>query len=167
MYAMKVVASSVFQMMMFAHNGKIITIDQVSHYKPNHSANIDNIMPLVHTSYDAYSLIDMPPRIFKDPSLLGAYHGEPPLRHPSTQVCVYFLMQFSLETPFLPLRPLPTSMSHYLKKFYLRDHLRTLLHHLPSISPSPRGKSRSGRQSPKPSLKFPSSTPHREYKIFR
>jgi hypothetical protein len=82
--------------------------------------------------------------------------------------CVlYLLMELTLETPFLPLRPLHTSTSHQLKKFYLRDSLRTLLHHLSLISPSPRGKSWFGRQSPKPSLKFPSSTPHQEYKHFQ
>jgi len=75
-------------MMMLPHNGKIITIDQVSHYEPNHSANIDKILPLVHTSSNAYPLIDMVPIIFKDPSLLGEYHVEPPLIHPSAQVCV-------------------------------------------------------------------------------
>jgi hypothetical protein len=74
--------------MMFPHNGKIITIDQVSHYKPNPSANIDNILPLIHTSHDAYPLIEMGPEIFKDPSLLGTYHGAPPLLHPSNQVCI-------------------------------------------------------------------------------
>jgi hypothetical protein len=71
MYAMKAVASFIFQTMMFPHNGKIVTIDQVSHYEPNPSANIDNILPLIHTSHDAYSLIEMGPGIFKDPSLLG------------------------------------------------------------------------------------------------
>ena len=75
-------------MMTFPHNGKIITIDQVSHYDPNHSTNIDNILPLVHTSSDAYSLIDMGPIIFKDPSLLGEYQGAQPLIHPSTKVCI-------------------------------------------------------------------------------
>jgi hypothetical protein len=74
--------------MMFHHNGKIITIDQVSHYEPNHSSNIDNILPLVCTSSDAYPLMDMGPKIFKDPSLLGEYHGVRPLIHPSAQVCV-------------------------------------------------------------------------------
>jgi hypothetical protein len=74
--------------MMFPHNGKIITIDQVSHYEPNPSANIDNILPLIHTSHDAYPLIEMGPEIFKDPSLLGTYHGAPPLLHPSNQVCI-------------------------------------------------------------------------------
>jgi hypothetical protein len=75
-------------MMMFPHNGKIITIDQVSHYEPNHSVNINNIMPLVRRSSDMYPLIDMGPIIFKEPSLLGAYHGAPSLIHPSAQLCV-------------------------------------------------------------------------------
>jgi hypothetical protein len=88
MYAMKAVASSVFRTMMFPHNEKIITIDQFSHYEPNPSTNIDNILPLIHTSHDAYPLIEMGPRIFKDPSLLGTYHGAPLLLHPSNQVCV-------------------------------------------------------------------------------
>jgi hypothetical protein len=88
MYAMKLVASSVFDMMMFPHNRKIITIDQLTHYETNHSTNIDNIVPLSCTISVDFSVIDMGPIIFKEPSLLGAYHGEPPLLHPSTQVCV-------------------------------------------------------------------------------
>jgi hypothetical protein len=87
MYAMKVIASSVFRIMMFPHNKKIITIDQVSHYEPNPSSNIDNILHFIHTNPDAYPLIEMGPRIFKDPSLLGTYHRELPLLHPSAQVC--------------------------------------------------------------------------------
>jgi hypothetical protein len=59
MYAMKVVASSVFRMMMFPHNGNIITIDQVSHYETNYSSNINNILALVLTSSNAYPLMDM------------------------------------------------------------------------------------------------------------
>jgi hypothetical protein len=86
MYAMKAVASSVFRTIMFPHNGKIVTIDQVSHYEPNPSANLDNILPLIHTNKDAYPLIEMGPGIFKDPSLLGTYHGAPPLLPPN-QVC--------------------------------------------------------------------------------
>jgi hypothetical protein len=72
---------------MFPHNGKIVTIDQVSHYEPNPSANLDNILPLIHTNRDAYPLVEMGPGIFKDPSLLGTYHGAPPLLPPN-QVCV-------------------------------------------------------------------------------
>jgi hypothetical protein len=88
MYAMKAVTSFVFQTMMFPHNGNIITVDQVSHYEPKPSSNIDNILPFIHTNLGAYPLIEMGPRIFKDPSLLGTYHGAPSLIHPSAQVCV-------------------------------------------------------------------------------
>jgi hypothetical protein len=73
---------------MFPHNGKIVTIDQVSHYEPNPSANLDNFLPLIHTNQDAYPLVEMGLGIFKDPSLLGTYQGAPPLLHPSNQVCV-------------------------------------------------------------------------------
>ena len=85
---MKAVASSVFRTIMFPHNEKIVTIDQVSHYESNPSANLDNILPLIHTNQDAYPLVEMGPGIFKDPSLLGTYHGAPPLLHPTNQVCV-------------------------------------------------------------------------------
>jgi hypothetical protein len=102
MYAMKVVASSIFRTMMFPHNRKIVTIDQVSHYKPNPSANIDNILHLIHTSHDAYPLIKMGPGIFKDPSLLGTYHGAPSLLHPSNQVCVVSSNRTDIEDTLPP-----------------------------------------------------------------
>jgi hypothetical protein len=87
MYAMKAVASSVIRTIMFPHNRKIVTIDQVTHYEPNPSASLDNILPLIHANYEVYPLIEMGPGIFKDPSLFGTYHGAPPLLPPS-QVCV-------------------------------------------------------------------------------
>jgi hypothetical protein len=87
MYAMKEVASSIFQTIMFPHNGKIVTIDQVSYYEPNPSINVDNILPLIHTNQEVYPLVEMGPGIFKDPFLLGTYHGAPPLLPPN-KVCV-------------------------------------------------------------------------------
>jgi hypothetical protein len=101
MYAMKAVASSVFRTMMFPHNGKIVTIDQVSHYEPNPSANLDNILPLIHTNQDAYPLIEMGPGIFKDPSLLGTYHGAPPLLHPLIKYASYHLTKLTRRMLFL------------------------------------------------------------------
>jgi hypothetical protein len=87
MYAMKAVVSSVFRTIMFPHNGKIVTIDQVTHYEPNPSTSLDNILPFIHTNQDVYPLVEMGPGIFKDPSLLGTYHEAPPLLPPS-QVCI-------------------------------------------------------------------------------
>jgi hypothetical protein len=108
MYAMKAVASSVFRTIMFPHNGKIVTLDQLSYYEPNPSANVDNILPLIHTNQDVYPLVEMGPGIFKDPSLLGTYHGAPPLLPPN-QVCVITSNQSHIEdtrppqeTPVIP-----------------------------------------------------------------
>jgi hypothetical protein len=72
---------------MFPHNGKIVTIDQVTHYEPNPSASLDNILPLIHANHEVYPLVEMGPGMFKDPSLLGTYHGAPPLLPPN-QVCI-------------------------------------------------------------------------------
>jgi hypothetical protein len=161
MYAMKAVASSVFRTMMFPHKGKIITIDQVSHYKPNHSTNIDNILPLVHTNYDAYSLMNMGPRIFKDPSLLGAYHKAPPLIHPSTKVCV--ISSNGTDTgDTIP----PTEVSSHLdvppvEEILPQDFLENPTTPLKPNFPLPQWK------IPFPSLKFPSFNPHWEYNIFK
>jgi hypothetical protein len=102
MYSMKVVVSFVFQTMMFPHNGKIITIDQVSHYEPNPSSNIDNILPFIHTNLDAYPLIEMGPEIFRDPSLLGTYYRAPLLLHPSAQVCVISSNGMTIENNLPP-----------------------------------------------------------------
>jgi len=102
MYAMKAVTSSVFWTMMFPHNGKIINIYQVSHYEPNPSSNIDNILPFVHTNSDAYPLIEMGPEIFKDSLLLVTYHGAPLLIHPSTQVCVISTKEMTTEYTLPP-----------------------------------------------------------------
>jgi hypothetical protein len=90
MYAMKVVTSSIFRTMLFPHNGKIITIDQLTHYEPNHSRNIDNVLPLIRSSFDISSIVDIGPGIFRDPSLVGSYKGDPPSPLPTgaTQVCV-------------------------------------------------------------------------------
>jgi hypothetical protein len=63
MYAIKEVAYFIFWTMMFPHNGKIMIIDQVSHYEPNPSTNLDNIIPLIHTNQDAYPLVEMGPWI--------------------------------------------------------------------------------------------------------
>jgi hypothetical protein len=90
MYSMKAVDSSVFRTMMFPHNGKIDTIDQPTHYEPNHSTNIDNILPLVHVSSNDFPVANIGPRLFQDPSMLCPYQGAPPFLNPSftTQVCV-------------------------------------------------------------------------------
>jgi hypothetical protein len=135
---MKAVASSVFRTMMFPHNGKIFTIDQVSHYEPNPSANIDNILPLIHTSHDAYPLIEMGPGIFKDPSLLGMYHGAPPLLHPANQVCVISSNGTHTEDTLPPTEASIISDVPLIVKHPLKNLLHTRRPHQSMIPPLPK-----------------------------
>jgi hypothetical protein len=159
MYAMKAVASSVFRTIMFPHNGKIVTIDQVSHYEPNPSANLDNILPLIHTNKDAYPLIEMGPGIFKDPSLLGTYHGAPPLLPPN-QVCVISSNGTHMEDTLPPQEasviPDVSIVAEPLPQEPPAHSSTPTVHE----STSPQGIIPFGRQFPHPSLKFPSFTLH-------
>jgi hypothetical protein len=164
---MKEMVASMFRTMIFPHNGKIITIDQVSHYEPNHSTNIDNILPLVHTSSDTYSLMDMGLGIFKDPFLLGECHGAPPLIHPSTQVCVISSNRTKTRDTIPPTKaspPLDVSPVEESSPQRLPENPTAPI--IPNFT-LPQGKIPVWETIPKPSLKSLSSTPHQEYKHFR
>jgi hypothetical protein len=93
MYAMKAIDSSMFHTMMFPHNGKIVTIDQLTHYEPNHSTNIDNILPLVHVSMNDFPVANNGPRLFQDPPMVGGHlSGNTTIPKPiffSTSVCSF------------------------------------------------------------------------------
>jgi hypothetical protein len=125
MYAMKAVTSSIFRTIMFPHNGKIVTVDQLTHYEPNPSASVDNILPLIHTNQDVCPFIEMGLGMFKDPSLLGTYHGAPPLLHPH-QVCgVFPLKTLSQRILFLHRRLQSSLTSHQSQHHSHRSLLQT------------------------------------------
>jgi hypothetical protein len=72
------------------HNGKVITmVDQLTHYEPHPTMNLDNILPLIGAQLEISPVMEMGPGIFQDPSLLGTYQGDPPCIPPSdsSQVC--------------------------------------------------------------------------------
>jgi hypothetical protein len=95
MYTMKAVTSSVFHTLISSHNGKIVTMDQLTHYKSRSSLDLDNILPLIGSHSEVSPVVEISLGIFQDPSLLGIYHGEPN-------------DQSSLETPIsqdIPERP--------------------------------------------------------------
>lgn len=85
MYAMKEVASSLYRIMMFPHNGKVVTINQLTYHEPDTKGTPDNINSHVHNHLHLEANID--PKIIKKSTLLGAYHGEPPIT-PHELVCV-------------------------------------------------------------------------------
>jgi hypothetical protein len=72
-YTIQEVSPSIFCTMLFAHNGKIVTIVQLDHYEPNQSGHIDNILPLIFSKVDLLPMIDARTRFFHDPSLIVPY----------------------------------------------------------------------------------------------
>jgi hypothetical protein len=76
-YAMKVVTSSLFRIMMFPHNENIITIDQLTYHEPREKGPPNNIISHLenHTSPN----LETDPGMIKNSTLLGAYHRDPPI----------------------------------------------------------------------------------------
>jgi hypothetical protein len=111
MYTMQAITSFVFHTMFFPHNGKIITIDQVTHYEPNQSGNIDKILPLIHLSTDLLPMVDVGPGIFHDLSLISSYQGYTPPTPSVDQVCVVNLDGINIHDDHPleeSLKPIPT-----------------------------------------------------------
>jgi hypothetical protein len=128
------------------------------------------MFPLVCTSMDAYSVIYMGLGIFKDPSLLGAYHGVPPILHPSAQVCVVssngtYTKDTIPSTEASPHIDVPPVEEPFPGKSP-ENPTTPLIPNSPPCPPS-RGKFWFGRQFPKPLPNFPYSTPHLEPKHSR
>ena len=49
MYSMRVVASSVFHLMMFPHEGKIVTVDQLTYHDLQGLTTLANVIPTITT----------------------------------------------------------------------------------------------------------------------
>jgi len=81
-YMMKAMTSFMFHTMIFPQNGKVITIDQLTHYEPHPTMNLDNILPLIGEQLDISPVMEMGLGIFQFPSLLVTYQGDPPFISP-------------------------------------------------------------------------------------
>jgi len=73
-YAMTAIASSVFRLIKFPHNGKIITIDQLTNFSSN-PASTDSIQHIGKTTIP-YKDVDV--GLIKDSGLLGTFSFPPP-----------------------------------------------------------------------------------------
>ena len=78
MCAMKVVASSIFRTIMLPHDGKVVTIDQLTYYDPKSQLHLENVLPTLEGSQSITSFSDVCPEICQYYSLLGTYNGPPP-----------------------------------------------------------------------------------------
>ena len=68
-------ASLVFRIMMFPHNGKIFTLGQLIYYYSKPQTNLNNVMPTLGGSKPITSYTNMSPSVSKSFTLLGTYHG--------------------------------------------------------------------------------------------
>lgn len=66
MYTMKAVVSLLLHTMMFSHDGKIITLDQLTYYEPRPPMNLYNVFITIEANQHLLSYIEMGPDIFKD-----------------------------------------------------------------------------------------------------
>ena len=80
MYAMSSKESSVFRIMMFHHEDRIITVDQLTHIEKRPLTNTDMVLPYVDTTTDGLARYqEYGPGQFKLSSVLGSFLGDPPI----------------------------------------------------------------------------------------
>lgn len=78
MYAMRVIASSVFCLLMFPLDGKVVTIDHLTFYEPHASEALENVLPHIARNTVAALCTHDCPSFFKYDSLLGICEGPAP-----------------------------------------------------------------------------------------
>ena len=50
MYSMRAMASTIFQLLMFLHDGNIVTFDQLTYYNPQGPATLKHVIPTIDTT---------------------------------------------------------------------------------------------------------------------
>ena len=70
-YPMRAVTSTVYRLVRFPHQGKIVSIDQLDYCTPNVRFDAAANVPLVSNSYAVPKLIGA--RLFRDPCLMGVF----------------------------------------------------------------------------------------------
>jgi hypothetical protein len=75
-YEMTVVVSSVFRVLHFPHQGKIVTIDQLVFCTPDLGSNVGSNVPFVGDTHKSYMHVGV--GMFKYPSLMGIFPLPPP-----------------------------------------------------------------------------------------
>ena len=93
-YSMSVVPFAVHRKMSFPHNRNIVTIDQLTYYKPNSHTSLESIISSVANKQIVDPLTSVSPEVYKYSSLLGNFLGlPPPISNPSS--LNVFMMQSS------------------------------------------------------------------------
>jgi hypothetical protein len=152
MYAMKVVASSVFRKMIFPHNGKLVTIDQLTYHDPQAQLHPDNVVSSLGGDQTTTPINDLFPRVYKDSILLGAYYG-PPLTvtaPSSSHVCMVSSNHGPTDQTHNPLLTFHTCILHASTRYVTTTSTLSLHGQVPFLFPPPGIISTPGHGYPHP-----------------
>ena len=94
-YAMSAVPSIVFCKMSFPHNGKIVTIDQLTYHEPKSQTSPETTISSIANKQTVDCLTSVFPSVYKDSSLLGTFLGLPPPPIFDPSLSNIFMMQSS------------------------------------------------------------------------
>ena len=81
MYAMRSMASTVFQLLMFSHDGKILTVDQLTYYDPKGPATPKHVIPTIDITIDIISIPSLSavgPGLFSEVPMKDTFPSLPP-----------------------------------------------------------------------------------------
>ena len=82
MYGMRVVASIVFRLLMFPHDGKIVTIKKLTYYDPKGMATLKQVLPTINTAIHSVSIPSLSvigSGFFSNAPMKDTYLSLPPL----------------------------------------------------------------------------------------
>jgi len=89
-FMMKVVVSSIFRVLCFPHEGKVVSIDQLSYSTLDSRNNVGMNILFVSSSMSVYDSISVV--MFKDSSLMGTFTLPPPFNYSHTfSICMICL----------------------------------------------------------------------------
>ena len=137
MYAMRAVASTMFCLMMFPHDGNIVTMDQLTYHHPHGPTTTEIVIPTVHISINNITIPSMMvfgPILFVDTSMMASFPSLPPsLASSETK---YLCVISSNNSPPKP-QPHPQTQAHSQPQMKSpRNYWGSLLvHAIPFISP--------------------------------
>ena len=133
--------------MSFPHNGKIVTIDQLTYHEPKSQTSHETTISSVANKQTVDSLISVSPGVYKDFSLLGTFPNlpSPPITDPSlSNVCMMQSSRAALKQPAsasqqprsLQLSPSPSPATGSHEPLYPPGIVPPRIIHLGAVPPS-------------------------------
>ena len=110
---MQAMASSLFRVVHFPHQGRIVTVDQLSFFASSSEGNVSFV------EHPSKSLVSVGAGLFKDPSLMGVFPLPPQNLAPVNMISVrsdpWVLLPLNQEDSWGDMMPLSPAELNYIK----------------------------------------------------